>query len=183
MEPQHPIVTQTDSAQYIMQNFPQAATPAPTQPTSQEIPKGYSTPPPAPSMDADAALEELKRMKQQHLESLPEVTELLTTEARRHKVVKYGNTSIKVRAAIPYDVQKAAEETRKAAEEMDEKGDTSAEVEVRMYQMLASLCIEAPWNRWQTWALVNMESGSAPTKLRDILGVITNSEKQIVSFR
>lgn len=52
-----------------------------------------------------------------------------------------------------------------------------------MYEVLADLCLDAPWNDWKTWAGLDIRTGSAPGMLDRILETIAPQEDRVRSFR
>lgn len=113
-----------------------------------------------------------------------EVFDLITTATKRFKTVKYGNVSIKIRAAVPLDILDEARRLRKEAEDVQDDDVSLLESLKPMYDMVAAICIESPWNNWMTWAIVDRKAnGQVRTILGEIIRAIQDSEKKIVQFR
>lgn len=111
-----------------------------------------------------------------------------------------GRVDIRVVAMIPWSVRArigrfGADAKRLARQEADEWRRASAgedieihdpdpiEIQRPMYEVLADLCLDSPWNDWRTWAGIDVRTGAAPDMLERILAQITPQENQIKSFR
>lgn len=154
--------------------------------------------------DVDQAHDELEA----HVSGLAvdnaEVRKFLLIQGERFETVRIegsaGTVEIRVVAVVPWGVRSqiarlAAETKRAARREAEEMQRAAAgeEIEITdpdliemqrpMYEILADLCIDAPWNDWRTWAGIDIRTGSAPNMLERILVQIAPQEDKIRSFR
>lgn len=172
-----------------------------------EDPRGS---PPLPSDEEWEDLEdnELEEFAQEEAEKLDQVRRFLTIADRQFKYVTFGDgketIQIKVKAAIPYEVRERQKHLRDeimamyaaAREKAETLGLDPATIQINdlklqrpMYEMLASLCMEEPWNDWKTWAVIDRGvgdikgSGMGPVMLHRIFQTIDETAGDIKSFR
>jgi len=144
----------------------------------------YASAPPVSTFDHEEALQKLKDIETRLHDENSSVFDLIVTASRRFKVVKYGKVEIKVRAAVPLDTLEEARRLRKEAEGIEDPDVSLLEELKPMYDMLAALCLEDPWNKWETWGLIDQKTnGQARTILGEIIKSIQDSEKKISVFR
>jgi len=154
--------------------------------------------------DAEAAHDELEAHVVGLATDNAEVRKLLTNQSERFETIRItgsaGTVEIRVAAAVPWGVRariaRLSVETKRAARREAEEWQRVAageEVEIAdpdplalqrpMYEVLADLCLDAPWNDWKTWAGLDIRTGSAPGMLDRILETIAPQEDRVRSFR
>ncbi len=158
----------------------------------------------ADKWDADQAHDELEGMAADLAVKNAEVRRLLEIQEERSETIRIAGKAdaieIKVRAVIPWNVRSriarmSTETKRIARQEADEWRRIAAgeEVEIKevdlvkvqrpMYEVIADLCLEEPWNDWKTWAAFDVRTGGAPGILDQIMKKIAPEEGRIRSFR
>ncbi|MFA5137173.1 MAG: hypothetical protein WC489_07350 [Patescibacteria group bacterium] len=179
-----------------------------------DIPPGDETPEssfPRPGEEVWDDLEdkELEAYVQEHESKLDSIKSFLTIADKQHKIVTFTDGKetirIKVRAAIPYETRERQQKLHAELMEMWEVAKEKAEklgldpdkvqlsdlkLQRPMYEILAELCIEPPWNDWRTWAVIDRGvkgqikgSGYGPVMLQKIFETISDTKKDIKSFR
>lgn len=158
----------------------------------------------AAEWDAGAAHEELEQMAVDLAAKNADVRKLLSIQGERSKSVRIeGRTDaveFRVVAVVPWDVRtrlaKMATEAKRIARQEAEdwqKALRGEEVEIEdpdpiavqrpMYEIMADLCLDEPWNDWQTWAALDVRTGAAPEILEEIMKTIAPEDDRIRSFR
>lgn len=145
--------------------------------------------PPETVFDEEKAFAELEAFIDQHEADKSKIHALLTIQDHQFltKKFKWGTeeVDIRIRASIPYDQRTKALEIQRKIEELAATGEevTPLEIQKPMYEAIASLCIDAPWNDWKVWWFVDKKSGSAPQVLRDFIKLIDEGKGGIEKFR
>lgn len=158
----------------------------------------------ADEWDPDAAHDELETYVADLATENADVRKFLTNQSERFETVRIegsaGTVEIRVVPVVSWTVRsriaRVATETKRAARREAEEMQRAAageEVEITepdlialqrpMYEILANLCIDAPWNDWRTWAGIDIRTGSAPDMLNRILETIAPQEERVRSFR
>lgn len=158
----------------------------------------------ADEWDADQAYAELETYVATLAADNADVRKFLGIQKEQVQIVRITGTSgtveIRVVAAIPWTVRariaRISAETKRAARlEADEwrRAMAGEDIEIRdpdpiatqrpMYEILADLCLDSPWNDWRTWAGIDIQTGAAPGMLERILETIAPNEERIRSFR
>lgn len=103
---------------------------------------------------------------------------LLTAPEKRYKVYKYGTYDLKV---VPVMSRKARHLYDAL---MDPKKMTSLGIaESAVYTLLADLCIQEPWNKRETWLLIDQKQNNAFEILGDINAVVNDVRAAVKNFR
>jgi hypothetical protein len=118
-------------------------------------------------------------------EDKSKISSLLRSASERYKTVKVGEIELKIRSVLPRQVRHKLFNLLKkyqGVEEDPNKMDIS-ELEDEAYEILATMCLESPFNKVETWRIIDDEQGIA----LDILGIIQEeaikTEKEIKTFR
>lgn len=153
--------------------------------------------------------QELETFVQEHEKKLDEVRSFLSIAEKQYKYVFFGDgkesVKIKVRAAVPYEIRrrqgrlqeeliemyKAARENALAqGQDPDKIRVNDLKVMRPMYEILAGVCMEEPWNDWRTWAVIDKGvrgkikgSGYALVMMDRIFNTIAKSAEDVKSFR
>lgn len=103
---------------------------------------------------------------------------LLTTPEQRYKVYKYGTYDLKVVAVMSRKARHLYDAL------MDPKKMTSLGIaESAVYTLLADLCIQEPWNKRETWLLIDQKQNNAFEILGDINAVVNDVRAAVKNFR
>jgi hypothetical protein len=52
-----------------------------------------------------------------------------------------------------------------------------------MYQVIAEMCVESPFDTSEAWSIIDDETGIVPEVLKRIYAVISETEEQVKRFR
>jgi len=149
----------------------------------------------ADEWDADAAHDELEAHVAEVAAGNADVRRFLTIQAERFETVTIsgaaGSVDIRVVAVVPWSVRTRIAQIAADAKQMARREAAGEEVETPdpitaqrpMYEVLADLCLDAPWNDWKTWAGIDVRTGAAPDMLERILSTVLPQEDRIKSFR
>lgn len=166
-------------------------------------------PPPGAEEWSDLEDEDLATYVKEHETKLDGVRKFVTIAENQYKFVFFGDSKesikIKVKAAIPYEVRDRQKHLQEELQEMYRAAREKAEllnidpdkVQINdlklqrpMYEILADLCIEEPWNDWRTWAVIDRGvkgkmkgSGMGPVMLKRIFDIISETKEDVKSFR
>jgi len=148
--------------------------------------------------DEEAAFAELEDLVSQDLQDSAEARALIEMagEARTTVTISVPGSSrtmsLTVRAIVPYQVRSKimnlqrrvqAAMTGEAGEDLLKSLSDPIEAQRPMYEVLALLCMEEPWTKWENWAVVDRRTGLAPLVLRKILEQTEGTEAKIGKFR
>lgn len=106
------------------------------------------------------------------------VLELLTNAKARYKEVDVLGTMIKIKPIVPKAVRHFMDKIKD-----DKEYNTLGKVEETTYRLLATMCIEEPWNKTETWSIVDDGTGVALDFLTKVYEAAQDSTKAIKTFR
>jgi hypothetical protein len=129
------------------------------------------------AFDAEAALAKLNEIQRKEVESNEKIRKFITANKTRYNTVVSGGMEIKVRALIP---RKLRHELMAMSEK---KAVTLEENESMMYQVIAAMCIEKPFDQPEMWEYFDAEMGIAEEVLDKIFEINKKTEKDIKSFQ
>ena len=149
-------------------------------------------------MDVDKAFEELDRKEQEQIDFGLEAESFIFNTKKRHIVVTFSETEIKVKPALPRDVAlklakmqaRALKEVKKyenlneddVTEELFDEVDIYRETEA-IAEILADLCLDKPFNGKEFWIYFEQETDSLSLVFKEIVTAIRGSEDKIIEFR
>lgn len=149
-------------------------------------------------MDEDKAFEELNRKELEKLDFGAEAEAFILNAKKRHIVVTFSGTEIKVKPAVPREtglkIGKLEARTIKQVkkyegvkeeditEEMVDEMGTFNEID-SIAEILSSLCLEYPFNNPKFWIQFEQQTEQLSQVYAVILTEIYNSEKKITEFR
>jgi hypothetical protein len=116
------------------------------------------------------AFDELDAWEQQQGEDFAEVQKLLTGAAGRTKTttLKFGNERVEIRHLAAFPLELRGEMALIATAPIDPYA-SPAEQNRPLYEVLAKICTEKPWNAWQVWLKIDVETGETPSIFEKIL--------------
>jgi len=129
------------------------------------------------AFDAEAALAKLNEIQRKEVEGNEKIRKFITANKTRYNTVVSGGMEIKVRALIP---RKLRHELMAMSEK---KAVTLEENESMMYQVIAAMCIEEPFDQPEMWEYFDAEMGIAEEVLDKIFEINKKTEKDIKSFQ
>lgn len=128
------------------------------------------------------SMEELhKKLDQVDVEAVKsnsKVQEILASSKTRFKVLKYGTIELKIRAVLPRKLRHELYELESRKDNL-----SMEEIEDVTYHVLASMCIEEPFNNPDTWRVIDDEDGVAMEILNDIYKEALSTETDLKKFR
>ena len=149
-------------------------------------------------MDVDKAFEELDRKEQEQIDFGLEAEAFIFNTNKRHIVVTFSETEIKVKPALPRDVAlklakmqaRALKEVKKyenidedeLTEELFDEVDIFKETEA-IAEILSELCLEKPFNMKAFWIHFEQKTDSLSQVFKEIITAIRGSEDKIIEFR
>ena len=125
-------------------------------------------------MDIHERLQQLTAVQEADKEK---IRDLIMNEGSRTKEIVVGGVSIRIRATIPRDTRHDAEKYN-TIEEAD-----SMAVEGMIYDLIAKMCVDNPFNNPETWKFIDDETGIAPEVFTAIFKEAADTETAIKRFR
>jgi hypothetical protein len=105
------------------------------------------------------------------------IKSLLLEAKKETRTIKVGDLEIKVRISIPKGLRRKINDMASSdTEDMDK-------VESGMYQVIAEMCVESPFDTAEAWSIIDEETGIVPEVLKRIYAVISETEDQVKRFR
>lgn len=136
------------------------------------------------SFDVETARNELKNLEGQDRADNEEIRGLISQIGQKTITVTYENTKFRILATVPREIKELAFDLKRRKSELEEEEDiTLDELFEPTYQILAKLCLDAPWNNPDTWRQVEIATGGADTILEFFLESIANLNKKVKKFR
>ena len=131
------------------------------------------------------AFAEITEMDKSKLDADDRVKRLILAQDTQVGTVNYGGVEIKFRLflskSLRHKMMKGQKELESAKDE-----DALARSERTMYDVLGQLCIEEPWNKWETWAYVDEKSenvGGVQSIFLQVLARIAQAVEDVKNFR
>lgn len=131
-----------------------------------------SIPTPDPNLKA-----RLEAAVGKELEGNDEIMALLTNARGQYKEIDVNGVIVKIRPVIP-------KKARHISDDMQKTEDRTLDlVEDTTYNLLAQMCVEAPYTNPETWKIVDDESGIAVDLLKKFFDVANDTSVKIKNFR
>jgi hypothetical protein len=132
-------------------------------------------------MDIDAANKELDKYEEKYLESNETIKSLIASTNTSYKEINLEGTSIRIRRHMPKKTRSQALKTGKKLENANE--DNIEEAEKGLYPIVASMCVDEPFSRSETWEYIDKKTGCIQEVLLKILAEVNQTDESIKSFR
>lgn len=118
----------------------------------------------------DEVFAELDAWQQQQGEDFAEVQKVLIGAAGRTKttVLQFGKARVEIRHLAAFPLKLRGEMAQIATARTDPEA-SPAEQHRPLYEVLAKICTEKPWNAWQVWLKIDVETGETPSIFEQIL--------------
>jgi hypothetical protein len=127
-------------------------------------------------MALEAEDKRLTEVRKQILEQDETIRKMVLSAKDRYKIVKIGETEIRIRPTIPRDVRKEIEKITKSDSGVEES-------EHLMYDLISKMCLDDPFDKADTWEYIDNETGSVMSFLADVYRTALDTEAAIKSFR
>jgi hypothetical protein len=124
-------------------------------------------------------------MEIQKLEADERVRKFLTVPDTQYGTVEYGGMEIKFRMFISKSLRHNMMRIRTQLEDAGDEA-SIAMSEKSMYTILGQLCVEDPWNKWETWAYIDEKlknSGGVQNIFLQIMASVAQAADDIKNFR
>jgi len=127
-------------------------------------------------MDVQELNQKLTAERQKLLEQDENVRKMILSSKERYKIVRIGETDVRIRPTIPRDVRRQIEVITKSDSSVEES-------EVLMYSLIARMCLDDPFDKADTWEFIDNSTGEAMSFLSEIYKEALNTESEIRNFR
>lgn len=131
------------------------------------------------------AFAEITDMEKSKLDADDRVKRLILAQDSQVGIVNYGGVEIRFRLflskSLRHKMMKGQKELETAKDE-----EALAKSERAMYDVLGQLCIDEPWNHWETWAYVDEKSenvGGVQSIFLQVLARIAQAVEDVKNFR
>lgn len=117
-------------------------------------------------------------------DSMDRVKSLLTASEKMYRVVKIGDFELRINPAIPKSIRR---ELMRLSKLDDDPAYTEEqrmdEAEKNGYKLLASVCVDPPFNSVELWEEIDTDKGIVFLVLEQVTKVISESSEDIRRFR
>ena len=127
-------------------------------------------------MELEALNQKLTEERKKILEEDEKIRKMITSSKERYKVVNIGETEVRIKPTIPRDVRREIERITKSDSSVEES-------ENLMYELIAKMCLDDPFNKADTWEYIDNETGQCMEFLASIYKEALSTEAQIKNFR
>ena len=131
------------------------------------------------------AFSEISEMELQKIDANEQVQKLIAFEGADLGTIEYGGVSIKFRLFLNKSLRHKMMRA-KAQLDSSEGEDALYKTEHLMYDVLAEVCTDYPWNDWKTWARIDekaVNSGGIQGVFIKIMSEIGRQSQDLKSFR
>lgn len=136
----------------------------------------------AKGFDPEKARKELDEMIGSETKDSSKIADFLTQEPSvRTKNIKWGNLEIKIRGYLPRKVRFEIASIDKVMDSVDVE--TLASIEGKIYDVLSQICLEDPFNKPETWRVIDAESGCVFDFMNEVITKAYTPKEGIDSFR
>ena len=132
-------------------------------------------------MDIETENAALDKYEEKYLESNERIKELISSTNSSFKEIKVGNESIRIRRHMPKKTRSLALKVGKRLEVATEN--TIEEVEQGLYPIVASMCVDEPFSREETWKYIDEKTGCIQEVIFSILEEVNKSDESVKNFR
>ena len=132
-------------------------------------------------MDIEKENVALDKYEEKYLESNERIKELISSTNSSFKEIKVGNESIRIRRHMPKKTRSLALKVGKRLEVATEN--TIEEVEQGLYPIVASMCVDEPFSREETWKYIDEKTGCIQEVIFLILEEVNKSDESVKNFR
>lgn len=129
------------------------------------------------TFNAEEILARLDAVEKTEVENNEQVRRILTSAKARFKTIDVMGEKVKIRSLIDRNIRHYLEEKSKVTEgNLDQ-------TEMSMYEVISKMCIEAPFDKPETWEYLDTTSGVAPDAMKAIFEINEAEEKKIKKFQ
>ena len=130
------------------------------------------------------AFSEIPEMVKATLDADLRVKSLLSGQVDSFELLKYGDTEIRFKTYLSKKLRHSISRVRTQLDASTDENTISI-VEKTMYEILGQLCIDEPFNKWETWAYIDEKStkGGVQGIFIEIMSKISKSVDDVRTFR
>jgi hypothetical protein len=128
---------------------------------------------------------EISDMDKQRLSADESVRKAITSQETKDGVINFGGAEIHFRLFLSKRMRHQMLVVKSRLDEVSAE-ENLAVSEKAMYDLLGSICINPPWNDWQTWAYVDEMSpntGGVQMIFLQIMSAIAQATEDVKNFR
>lgn len=127
----------------------------------------------------EEAYAEVEQMNVDALKGNSDISKIIASSEQAHSTVNISGVDIKIKSFISRRMRHKLAMAQKAAN--DNTDITS--VENALYETIAALCVDAPYNQPVTWKFIDFEGGDVNSALTKIMTAVTEVSRQTKDFR
>jgi len=131
------------------------------------------------------AFAEIPQLELEELEKDERIRKAISAPEENVGTINYGGVDIKFRLFLPKKLRHKMLKNQKLLEMADTE-DALTMSEKTMYEVLGEVCVDDPWNKWQTWAYIDEKSnnvGGVQSIFIQILARIAQAAEDVKNFR
>jgi hypothetical protein len=129
------------------------------------------------TFNAEEILKNLDDLERKEVMDNEQVRNILSNAHARYKTIDVLGEKVKIRSLIDRNIRHYLEDKSKVTE------GSLDETEMSMYEVIAKMCIDPPFNRTETWEYLDTTSGVAPDAMKAIFEINEAEEKKIKKFQ
>lgn len=129
-------------------------------------------------MDEEKANKELAGEEYKDFKKNSEIRAIIANKNAKTSEIDLGGIKIKVKSSIPKPLRDKILFVGKAYE-----AGNLAEGDKKMYEIMAEMCIDAPYTNPTAWAYIDKETGMVPEALKNVVESMVTTESAAKSFR
>jgi hypothetical protein len=134
------------------------------------------------AFNEDEAFKELEKKEVKTLEEDESIKKLISSSSTIFKTIKIGEQPIRIKAYMPRTVRIRLLKTGNSLKSA-KTDEQILKIEGQIYPIIASMCMDPPFNDVKTWIYLDEKIGCAQNVLIEILGEVTVTDKSIEKFR
>lgn len=132
-------------------------------------------------MDEDKAMRELDEMEFKDLEDDENIKSLIASTNKVFKTIHIGEADIRIKQYMPKKVRAEALKAGRALEVATEEN--LSEAENKLYPVVASMCIDKPFSKPETWKYIDEKTGCIQDVILKIIAEVNKTDGDVKSFR
>ena len=127
---------------------------------------------------------EIPEMDKAKLDADERVKNLLSAQDIQIGTITYGNTEIKFRLYLSKGLRHSISKVKTQLESATDEASVALSERV-MYDVLGQLCVDEPFNHWETWAYVDEKStkGGVQGIFMEMMSRIAKAVGDVKTFR
>lgn len=131
------------------------------------------------------SFKEIDEMEMNKLDADEKVKKLLSSQTSQLGSITYGGVEIRFQLFLSKSLRHKMLKGQKQLENAQDE-EALARSERTMYDVLGQLCVDDPWNKWETWAYIDEKSenvGGVQSIFLQVLARIAQAVEDVKNFR